>query len=298
VNDPASIDPALSVWPVAQQTARDQRRGRYQPESTAHPGKMLPELARAAIRAYSQPGQLVLDPMCGIGTTLVEAIHLDRDAIGIELEPRWAALAARNTDLARTQGATAHALCLQGDARQLGRGLLDELTGQATLILTSPPYGPSLHGQVKAGHGMPVEKWDHRYSHNPTNLAHLPLARGRGSRPSFESALTDILGGCRRLLAPQGRLVITARPYRHHSALLDLPGQVIALARSVGLTLAYRHVALLCRLRDSDLVPRPSFFQLQRQRAGATPRMLLIAHEDVLVFTLAGDGVTPARRGQ
>jgi hypothetical protein len=31
-------------------------------------------------------------------------------------------------------------------------------------------------------------------------------------------------------------------------------------------------------------VPRASFFQLQKQRSGATPRTLLIAHEDVLVF--------------
>jgi modification methylase len=34
------------------------------------------------------PGDLVADPMCGIGATLVEAIHLGRDAIGVEYEPR------------------------------------------------------------------------------------------------------------------------------------------------------------------------------------------------------------------
>ena len=53
-----------------------QRHGRYHPESNRHPGKMLPALARRAIETYSDPGDLVLDPMCGIGTTLVEAIHL------------------------------------------------------------------------------------------------------------------------------------------------------------------------------------------------------------------------------
>src|SRR5215207_812455 len=113
---PASVDDslALSVWPVAQKTARAQRRGRYLPTSTAHPGKMLPELARTVIRAYSRPGELVLDPMCGIGTTLVEAVHLDRDAVGVELEQRWVAVAAGNALLAREQGAPAHALCLHG----------------------------------------------------------------------------------------------------------------------------------------------------------------------------------------
>jgi DNA modification methylase len=65
---------------------------------------MLPAIARQAIGAYSHPGDLVLDPMCGIGTTLVEAIHLSRDAIGIELEPRWAQLASANITHARRQG--------------------------------------------------------------------------------------------------------------------------------------------------------------------------------------------------
>jgi hypothetical protein len=60
------------------------------PGSTAHPGKMLPALARQAIETYTDAGQLVIDPMCGIGTTLVEAVHLGRCAVGVELEPRWA----------------------------------------------------------------------------------------------------------------------------------------------------------------------------------------------------------------
>jgi len=42
---------------------------------------------------------------------------------------------------------------------------------------------------------------------------------------------------------------------------------------------------LIEALRGGDLVPRASFFQLYHQRAGKIPNMLLIAHEDVLVFT-------------
>lgn len=281
----------LSVWPITQRTAREQRRGRYLPASTAHPGKMLPELARAVIGAYSNPGELVLDPMCGIGTTLVEAIHQGRDAIGVELEPRWAAIATDNAVLAREQGAPAQALCVEGDARRLGRGLLDELAGQVPLILTSPPYGRSLHGQVKAGHGRPVEKWDDRYSRNPGNLAHLPAQPGRGGRPSFAAALTDILAGCARMLAPTGRLVLTARPYRSDGSLIDLPGQINRLAAEAGLALQERRVALLCALRDGKLVSRASFFQLNHQRR-TFERTLLIAHEDVLVFTRRQAGET------
>jgi len=137
-----------SVWPIAQQTAHAQRRGRYLPASTAHPAKMLPALARTAIATYSKVGELVLDPMCGTGTTLGEAVQLGREAIGVELEPRWVGLAAANLALARDQGATGWGLVTRGYARLLGRGLLDQLAGRVDLIVTSPPYSKSLHGQV------------------------------------------------------------------------------------------------------------------------------------------------------
>jgi tRNA G10 N-methylase Trm11 len=279
-----SAEPTRSVWPVAQQTARAQRRGRYLPASTAHPGKMLPELARQAILAYSDVGELVLDPMCGIGTTLVEAAHLGRRAIGVELEPRWVAISGANLCLARDQGASGRGLVTRGDACRLGRGLLDELQGSVQLILSSPPYGDSVHGHVRKRPDR-VEKYDDRYSHNPNNLAELPRQRARRGRPPFGAALGEILAGCRRLLAPGGFLVLTARPYRRGGELVDLPGQLEQLAHEAGLELHDRLVALLCGLRGSRLVPRASFFQLQKQRSDATPRMLLIAHEDVLVFS-------------
>jgi DNA modification methylase len=245
---------------------------------------MLPELARRAILAYSDVGDLVLDPMCGIGTSVIEAVYLGRRAIGVELEPRWVAVSAANLCLARDQGATGHGLVTRGDARGLGRGLLDERQGTVQLILSSPPYGDSLHGHVRKRPDR-VEKYDDRYSHNPNNLAELPRKRGRSGRPAFGAALAEILAGCRRLLAPGGFLVLTARPYRRNGGLVDLPGQLEQLAADAGLELHDRLVALLCGLRGSELVPRASFFQLQKQRSGTTPRMLLIAHEDVLVFT-------------
>jgi tRNA G10 N-methylase Trm11 len=272
----------ISVWPVAQAPARVQRRGRYLPSSTAHPGKMLPALARAAITRYSEPGELVVDPMCGIGTTLVEAIHLGRRAIGVELEPQWVSLAARNILHARRQRAKGQAIAMRGDARDLGTGLLDRLVGEVTLILTSPPYGPSLHGHVRARSDR-VEKWNDRYSDNPDNLARLPALAREGRAPLSE-ALARIIAGCHRLLTPTGRLAFTARPYRRDGRLIDLPGELISLAREAGFELEARHAALLCGLRDGQLVPRASFFQIRKQRSGAIPRMLVIAHEDVLVF--------------
>lgn len=268
----------LSVWPTAQQMARTQRAGRYLPGSSDHPGKMLPAIARAAVLAYSQPGDLVLDPMCGIGTTLIEAVHLGRDAVGVEYEPEWAALAEANLALASSQGATGAGEVVCGDAHHLG-GLVDPaLRGLVALVVTSPPYGPSVHGQVRAGKGR-VAKDHFRYSRDPANLAHR----------SFDELLdgfTAILRACREVLRPGGFVAVTARPWRRAGVLVDLPGFVATCGTEAGLVPYERNVALLAALRDDGLVRRTSFFQQDRvgkARAGGLP-LLAIAHEDLIVL--------------
>jgi len=46
-----------------------------------------PPLADWAISTYSAPGELVLDPMAGSGTTLIEGYLLGRRVCGVELDP-------------------------------------------------------------------------------------------------------------------------------------------------------------------------------------------------------------------
>jgi site-specific DNA-methyltransferase (cytosine-N4-specific) len=50
-------------------------------------GKFIPQIASRAVALLTLPGQLVLDPYCGSGTTLVESVLLKRRAIGIDLNP-------------------------------------------------------------------------------------------------------------------------------------------------------------------------------------------------------------------
>jgi len=52
-----------------------------------HPAKMRPCLARAILQIYGESP--VLDPMAGIGTTLVEAMLLGMNAVGVEYERKF-----------------------------------------------------------------------------------------------------------------------------------------------------------------------------------------------------------------
>ena len=245
---------------------------------------MLPAIAAQAIATYTRPGDLVLDPMCGIGTSLVEAVHQGRDAVGVEYEPEWVDLARGNLNFAADHGAaaTGHVVC--GDARNLPALLTSQLAPsrrQAALVLTSPPYGPSVHGQVHAaGAGQPVRKTHDRYSTDPANLAHQ-------SHDRLVNGFTDILIGCRKVLSPGGVVAVTARPYRRSGVLVDIPGDVIRAGEAAGLVLHERIVCLLAGVHNGQLIPRSSFFQLHtvRQARNAGKPLAVIAHEDLLVFS-------------
>jgi len=271
----------VSVWATAQRAPAAQRAGRYHPDSTAHPAKMLPEVAAHAVDHYTSLGDLVLDPMCGIGTSLVEAVHAGRRAVGVEYEHRWADLARANIELAHTAGHSGEATVYTGDARKLGSLLPEQYLGAVDLVITSPPYGDSTHGQVRTVPGEGVHKYNHRYGQvlDRGNLANLGISR-------LLSGFTRILTATVPYLKPGGHVVITARPWRQHAELVDLPAQIITCGTLAGLEPVERCVALLGRLADGDLVARSSFFQrdfITKNRAAGLP-LHLIAHEDVIVL--------------
>lgn len=57
-----------------------------------HKAVMKPEVASWFIEKFTQPGDLILDPFLGIGTTGIEAEKLGRRCIGIELCQEYASL--------------------------------------------------------------------------------------------------------------------------------------------------------------------------------------------------------------
>ena len=264
---------------------------------------MLPALARRAIETYSEPGALVVDPMCGIGTTLVEAIDLGRRAIGVELEPRWAKLAAANIEHAHEDRRTRSlAQVAEGDARELARVLslraprllnAEQVSnvrriavGAADLILTSPPYACEVADLNPVNGPEPLRREDTtNYSRDRRNLGH-----ARGS--TYRNAMAGIYQACATVLKPGGFLVCVTKDMRSggRGALRNLSGETIALCEGVGLLYWQRVIGLLATVRDSELVMRPSFWQTlhARRRRARGDRTLVVAHEDVLVFRKPG----------
>ena len=67
-------------------------------EAKGHPAPFPCQLAEDHIASWSNPGDIVLDPMCGSGTTCKVAKQLGRRFIGIDASPEYCAIARGRVD--------------------------------------------------------------------------------------------------------------------------------------------------------------------------------------------------------
>ncbi|HDI52850.1 MAG TPA: hypothetical protein ENF89_01725 [Candidatus Bathyarchaeota archaeon] len=146
--------------------------GPYKPflsQGLAHPAKANTRLLEWLVLTFTKPGDIILDPMAGSGSTGVVAALHGRNAILVDIERRfyrWMLEAAVKVNRHRTLSRKGWIWPLLGDARQLSR-LLEEadipfLKGRADLILTSPPYADAKRGG-RADKRRMAERWDRAF---------------------------------------------------------------------------------------------------------------------------------------
>lgn len=75
------------------------------PENTDHPTQKSEKLIAKLILASSNPGDRILDPFLGSGTTTAVCQKLDRLGLGIELSEEYCLLAAKRLELAEQDAA-------------------------------------------------------------------------------------------------------------------------------------------------------------------------------------------------
>ena len=69
-----------------------------QADTRLHPTQKPIGLLIEQVEQFTDPGDLILDPFMGSGTTLVAAKQLGRRAIGVELEEKWAEVAVKRLE--------------------------------------------------------------------------------------------------------------------------------------------------------------------------------------------------------
>ena len=109
-------------------------RGDWATHSAKYRGNWSPYIPRNLILRYSKEGELILDQFSGSGTTLVEAKILNRNSIGVDINPDAVELSIMNTFFEKED--TGRVEVRQGDARNLN--FLED--NSIDFVCTHPPY--------------------------------------------------------------------------------------------------------------------------------------------------------------
>lgn len=118
---------STTIWSFPQ-------RGNWATHTPKYRGNFAPQIPRNVIEMYSEEKDLILDPMVGSGTTLIEAKLLNRNAIGIDINPRAVKLSNKLLDFDYKNNTKQEAIL--GNAKDLSN--FD--SNSIDLIVTHPPY--------------------------------------------------------------------------------------------------------------------------------------------------------------
>lgn len=198
-----------------------------------HGGQKPPELCAELIQIFTKAGQRVLDPFMGVGGTLLGASIAGRQAVGIELQPRWVEVyqeVCRRESLALQEA-------LIGDARTL----LPTLEPHSfDLLLTDVPYWDMDRrrrstGKFKRAGGEAKEQRPSRL--RPFDGAPETPAAGIAGEAEWLQLLTDVFRGALPLLRPGAYMAVFIGDMYHSGQYHPLSSQVLQLLQSLGLTM-------------------------------------------------------------
>lgn len=149
-------------------------RGAWATHKPDYRGNFAPQIPRNVILNYSEEGELVLDPMVGSGTTLVEARLLNRNAIGYDINQNAVNITSERINFEINN--KSKQIVKLGNAQRL-----QEKDNSIDLIVTHPPY----FNLVTYSNGK-----------NPDDLSSI------SSIPKFLDALEIVLREMYRVLKP------------------------------------------------------------------------------------------------
>lgn len=144
-----------------------------------HPAVFPIALPKKCIELFTHKGELVLDPFVGIGTTLLAAQDLERNAAGFDLNKRY--IDFINKRLAQVQlsfGDDTKQIAFCDDAIHIPKYLEEETV---SLCVTSPPYANMLnHKRLNKSLRSDLRTNKHykkiqQYSNNPRDLGTMRL---------------------------------------------------------------------------------------------------------------------------
>ena len=269
---------------------RRERKKWYCTESIKHPAKAQIGIMQWILNKFCIDGEVILDPMVGIGTTLIEAIKLypNTTAIGIEYESKFVKMTNDNINKAHRVALSdlfmrrrlGKAICVQGDARELN----EVFPGKVDRCIFSPPYSGTIR---KGGEGPGVTadpgRWKRvkdnlelrqGYSLDPKNIGN--LRHGNINNIKSETYLSEMLKvylQCYRVLGFGRSMILITKDFISDKKRIPLTQHTIVLCEMAG----FKYITTYYRK-----IENPSFWRVLYQQK--YPQVEQIDSEDITVF--------------
>ena len=137
-----------------------------------HPASFPETLVREFVEFFTKPKMWVLDPFVGTGSTLLAARIAGRNAVGVEINPRYASMARSRLEDAPPSDGTRQ-LVLQGNSRNLQKVLDENKVQKVDFCITSPPYWNQLKRASLRQRERKQKGLDTSYSEDPEDIGNI-----------------------------------------------------------------------------------------------------------------------------
>lgn len=142
---------SISIWNDIRKSAAEKQ--------LSHPAIFPLALVERLLQIFTLPGDTVLDPFMGSGSTLLGALQLGRRGVGLEINKDYLEIfARRRQEMEKAQHEKGALRVIEDDARNI-RCHLDPAS--LDLCLTSPPYWNILKARRSADHKSARHYGDH-----------------------------------------------------------------------------------------------------------------------------------------
>ena len=196
-------------------------------DKNIHPAVFPIALPTKCIELFTHKGELIVDPFVGIGTSLVAAQDLSRNAVGFDLKKEYVDYA--NERISKHDDGTKQ-LAINDDARNISKYIEEETV---SLCVTSPPYANLLnrHRKNKSKRGN-LREDEHfltvqQYSNDSRDLGTMDVE-------NYTQAVGEIFNGILPLLKPRGHCVVNVTDYWWKGKRIPIHVKIIEILEKVG----------------------------------------------------------------
>jgi len=197
-----------------------------------HPAVFPIALPKKCIELFTHKGELVLDPFVGIGTTLLAAKDLSRNAVGFDLNQKY-------IDFTNERLKESNLLLFKGDTKQIA--ICDDAINipkyleneTVALCVTSPPYANMLnHKRLNKSLRSDLRNNKHykkiqQYSTNPRDLGTMKIRE-------YIEALAEIYKGILPLLKPRAHCAINVNDLWEDNHRYPIHSYIIEAMEKIG----------------------------------------------------------------